>query len=132
MFQSCSCNVAQHVAQCCATRCATSEQLGEYCTDRAEINVLAVLAYAEYNRICFKVVAATLRNMLRSVARHDARHRNNSVNTARIKVKLISWRFWHTLNTIGHVSKSWLQRRAVSRDTMRDIDISRGIVHASS
>ena len=60
---------------------------------RAEIYYQEVLAYAEYNRICFKVVAATLRNMLRSVARHDARHRNNSVNTARIELKLKSLRF---------------------------------------
>jgi hypothetical protein len=49
---------------------------------RAEIHYQEVLAYAEYNRTCFKVVAATSRD--------------------------------------------------VSRDTSRDIDISRGIVHVSS
>ena len=73
---------------------------------RAEIKVLGFLAYAEYYRISFKIVAATLRIMLRSVARQDARHRNNPVKTSRIELKLMFWRFWHTLNTVGHVSKS--------------------------
>ena len=78
----------------------------EYCMVQAEICFSGVLAYAEYNGIGFKVVAATSRDMSRDVARHDARHGNISWNTACFELKFIIRRFWQTLNTIGHVSKS--------------------------
>ena len=72
---------------------------------RAEMYYQEIFTYAEYNRTCFEVVAATSRDISRSVARHDARHRFISGYAACFELKFIIRRFLHTLNTTGRVSK---------------------------